>query len=105
MALPLEIRRRMWGNDSGDRRPPTSSDSGYDDRAQDPVSGYGRGAALRQGERKSRGEEDSAGWTADEDEKLSKSVRENGLDDWTLGDWSEVGVISLWSYKYTSLQI
>lgn len=29
-------------------------------------------------------------WTALEEEKLRKSVKENGLDDWTLGDWAEV---------------
>lgn len=30
-------------------------------------------------------------WSAKEDEKLRKIVKDNGLDDWTkLGDWSEV---------------
>lgn len=29
-------------------------------------------------------------WTASELAALRQSIRENGLDDWTLGDWSEV---------------
>lgn len=32
----------------------------------------------------------SVDWTELEDETLRKSVKDNGLDDWTLGDWSEV---------------
>lgn len=34
-------------------------------------------------------------WSEAEDERLRRSVRDNGLDDWTkLGDWSEVCVFS-----------
>lgn len=30
-------------------------------------------------------------WSQEEDERLRRSVRENGVDDWnTLGDWGEV---------------
>lgn len=35
-------------------------------------------------------EEEEVAWSASEQACLRKSVKENGLDDWTLGDWSEV---------------
>lgn len=35
-------------------------------------------------------DEDEVSWSASEQACLRKSVKENGLDDWTLGDWSEV---------------
>lgn len=35
---------------------------------------------------------ESAMWSAEDDEKLRKAVKEKGLDDWTkLGEWTEVG--------------
>lgn len=35
-------------------------------------------------------DEGAVTWTASELAVLRKSIREYGLDDWTLGDWSEV---------------
>ena len=48
------------------------------------------GARTWSGERGDNEEEDEVEWSASEQACLRKSVKENGLDDWTLGDWSEV---------------
>lgn len=47
-----------------------------------------RGAADEDGDEDD--DEDEVAWSASEQACLRKSVKENGLDDWTLGDWSEV---------------
>lgn len=97
----------MWSTGQNNPLPPASgaaaggwgASAGQDPSADSRV-GYHQGGAARGGgwgaprwpdEAKTgcSGGVDAV-WTAAEDEKLRKSVKENGLDDWTLGDWSEV---------------
>ena len=64
----------------------SSAAAGYRGRGEDRGSW---GTTPWSGERGGDGDEGVA-WTAAEQDRLRKSVKENGLDDWTLGDWSEV---------------
>lgn len=45
-------------------------------------------------------------WSVEEDERLSRSVREYGVDDWNrLGDWSEVSGLAVLEPRYNPIKI